>query len=456
MLLQSAQNSAGIQTLLDAEREAQKIVQQGGLHVFDIIYLQCLLTLIVQPENVRRACPASAKPCGRRCLDKLTRADRTKRVKEARTEAQREIDEYRKQKEDEFKKFEAEHSSGNKTAEAEAGKDAETQMLDIKEAGKKSGDKVVKDLKGNFEPPCFIAMRPMVSLSLVATRSRPLILKHGQHSFSTSLTRRDRGSATDPRFSRLGTLIEDKFADIRENYQTPKNTIVLAHGLLGFDEIRLAGPLFPPIQYWHGIKDALSMKGVKVITATVPPYGSIENRAEELVKDIAAGAKGDNVNIIAHSMIGSAIADYFMGYVNTNVTRLRKLSKSIDRIPLDARAFSQLTRTYLQDEFNPNVPNIDDVRYFSYGAMFQPGLFNIFRSFHQLLEEIEGPNDGLVSVASSKWGGDAGYKGTLVGEKETIWHRFNAIAFYLDIAGRSFTSSIIAGIETDDMANQIC
>jgi hypothetical protein len=66
----------------------------------------------------------------------------------------------------------------------------------------------------------------MVSLSLVATRSRPLILKHGQHSFSTSLTRRDRGSATDPRFSRLGTLIEDKFADIRENYRaysTKKN-----------------------------------------------------------------------------------------------------------------------------------------------------------------------------------------------------------------------------------------
>lgn len=38
----------------------------------------------------------------------LIKADRTKRVKEARTEAQREIDEYRKQKEEEFKKFEAE------------------------------------------------------------------------------------------------------------------------------------------------------------------------------------------------------------------------------------------------------------------------------------------------------------------------------------------------------------
>jgi V-type H+-transporting ATPase subunit G len=35
-------------------------------------------------------------------------SDRTKRVKDARSEAQKEIDEYKKQKEEEFKKFEAE------------------------------------------------------------------------------------------------------------------------------------------------------------------------------------------------------------------------------------------------------------------------------------------------------------------------------------------------------------
>lgn len=34
--------------------------------------------------------------------------DRTKRVKDAKTEAQKEIEDYRKQKEEEFKKFEAE------------------------------------------------------------------------------------------------------------------------------------------------------------------------------------------------------------------------------------------------------------------------------------------------------------------------------------------------------------
>ncbi|CAI7654982.1 unnamed protein product [Penicillium pancosmium] len=97
---QSAQNSAGIQTLLDAEREAQKIVQQ----------------------------------------------DRTKRIRDAKSEAQKEIEEYRNQKENEYKKFEAEHSSGFKTAEADANKEAEEKLKGIEASGKKQGDKVVADL----------------------------------------------------------------------------------------------------------------------------------------------------------------------------------------------------------------------------------------------------------------------------------------------------------------------
>ncbi|PGH14572.1 V-type ATPase, G subunit [Polytolypa hystricis UAMH7299] len=99
----SAQNSAGIQTLLDAEREAQKIVQTA-------------------------------------------REYRTKRVKDARVEAQKEIEEYRKIKEEEFKKFEAEHSSGNKIAEDEANKEAEVKLQEITDAGKEKGGTVVGNL----------------------------------------------------------------------------------------------------------------------------------------------------------------------------------------------------------------------------------------------------------------------------------------------------------------------
>nr|XP_036584910.1 V-type ATPase [Colletotrichum truncatum]KAF6794678.1 V-type ATPase [Colletotrichum truncatum] len=103
----SAQNSAGIQTLLDAEREASKIVQKGS---------RCVITV------------------------------RTKRVKEARDEAKKEIEAYRNSKEDEFKKFESEHTQGNKQAEDEANKEAEGKIKEIKDAGKKSQDKVVTDL----------------------------------------------------------------------------------------------------------------------------------------------------------------------------------------------------------------------------------------------------------------------------------------------------------------------
>ncbi|KAB2575673.1 hypothetical protein BFW01_g7026 [Lasiodiplodia theobromae] len=99
----SAQNSAGIQTLLDAEREAQKIVQKA-------------------------------------------REYRTKRVKDARSEAQKEIEEYRNKKEEEFKAFEKEHTSGNKQAEEEANKATEVKLKEIKEIGSKSGSIVVDQL----------------------------------------------------------------------------------------------------------------------------------------------------------------------------------------------------------------------------------------------------------------------------------------------------------------------
>ncbi|TGJ84764.1 hypothetical protein E0Z10_g4023 [Xylaria hypoxylon] len=96
----SAQNSAGIQTLLDAEREASKIVQKV----------------------------------------------RTKRVREARDEAKKEIDAYRKAKEEEFKKFEAEHTKGNKQAEDEANKEADEKIKEIQTSGKKNQTEVVTGL----------------------------------------------------------------------------------------------------------------------------------------------------------------------------------------------------------------------------------------------------------------------------------------------------------------------
>ncbi|KAL2022235.1 hypothetical protein VTK56DRAFT_5845 [Thermocarpiscus australiensis] len=99
----SAQNSAGIQTLLDAEREASKIVQKA-------------------------------------------REYRTKRVREARDEAKKEIEAYRARKEAEYKAFEAQHTQGNKQAEEEANREADAKIREIKEAGKENQEKVINDL----------------------------------------------------------------------------------------------------------------------------------------------------------------------------------------------------------------------------------------------------------------------------------------------------------------------
>ncbi|KAH8670827.1 putative triacylglycerol lipase [Xylariales sp. PMI_506] len=281
----------------------------------------------------------------------------------------------------------------------------------------------------------------------------------------------------DPRLKDLGRKIEDDFAYIREHYATPRHPIVLAHGLLGFAELRVAGSWLPPVHYWHGISEALTANGVEVITAAVPPSGSIEQRAEKLGQQIARVAGGKSVNIVAHSMggldarymisqlkppsvdvrslvtvasphHGSAFADYLFDEIGAE--RLPGLYNLVERVGFETGAFSQLTQKYMSQEFNPKTPDNPDVRYFSYGAMMErPSLFSPFRQSQRVLEKLEGPNDGLVSVQSSMWGD---YKGTLVGvshldlinwTNRLRWTMrklvgknptFNAIAFYLDIA----------------------
>jgi triacylglycerol lipase len=113
--------------------------------------------------------------------------------------------------------------------------------------------------------------------------------------FSTSRCFRE-----DPRLKELGKVISDEYSVIRQDYDTPRNPIILAHGLLGFNELHLAGQSLPGIQYWRGIREALAHKDIEVITASVPPSGSIEARAAKLAESIAEKAHGRSVNIIAY------------------------------------------------------------------------------------------------------------------------------------------------------------
>ena len=123
--------------------------------------------------------------------------------------------------------------------------------------------------------------------------------------------------------------------------------------------------------------------------------------------------KPPNIRVLSLTTVatphrGSAFADYTFRFIGPK--NIPSLYKILDFFGLETGAFRQLTQDYMAKSFNPRTPDLEGVKYYSYGAAFQPQLTSVFRVSHDIVEKAEGDNDGLVSVASSNWGA---YKGTL-------------------------------------------
>ncbi|CAO1620042.1 unnamed protein product [Sympodiomycopsis kandeliae] len=104
--------------------------------------------------------------------------------------------------------------------------------------------------------------------------------------------------------------------DILENVRSPRNTIVLCHGLYGFD---VRGPFFGlEIHYWAVVLDILRKKiGADVVVRGVPGTGSIAQRAKVLHDFLCseeAGVRGKKLNFIGHSM-GGLDARYLISHL---------------------------------------------------------------------------------------------------------------------------------------------
>jgi triacylglycerol lipase len=67
-----------------------------------------------------------------------------------------------------------------------------------------------------------------------------------------------------------------------------------------------------------------------------------------------------SLTTIATPHRGSAFADYMFDTIGP--TRIKSLYKAMETLGFETGAFSQLTRHYMQDVFNPKTPDIDGIK----------------------------------------------------------------------------------------------
>lgn len=203
------------------------------------------------------------------------------------------------------------------------------------------------------------------------------------------------------------------------------------------------------LNYWRGIVEILEANGTEVLVTRVPASASVEDRALTLRTLIEERFPGREINLIVsgvcvinpfrdlnltmlllpcaqgHSMggldgrflisrletsftvrslttiatphRGSSFADYMLDKVvgRERLPTLLNLLRTLN-VPGGGEAFECLT-TEAMKRFNEETPDKEGVKYFSWGAAFQPGFFNEFRIPHGIIFEHEGPNDGMVS-----------------------------------------------------------
>ncbi|CAO3647357.1 unnamed protein product [Cunninghamella echinulata] len=116
----------------------------------------------------------------------------------------------------------------------------------------------------------------------------------------------------------------------QSKYRVPRGTIVLCHGLYGFD---VRGPHklpFLQIHYWGGIEKALAKLGANVIVTSVPRTGSIWERALALHDFLNTAFTMNHlhqqpINFIAHSM-GGLDCRYLLSHLDNQPRNYQPLS----------------------------------------------------------------------------------------------------------------------------------
>ncbi|WP_232797903.1 lipase family alpha/beta hydrolase [Salinibacter altiplanensis] len=247
--------------------------------------------------------------------------------------------------------------------------------------------------------------------------------------------------------------------------------VVLMHGFGVGASFRRGGHL-------HEEALHLRSQGVRAVAPNVSPYDTVRARTatwNDRLQHVLDETGADRLLLIAHSM-GGLDARYLisaMGWheaVDALVTiATPHRGSSVASLVLDQpelvrdwltdmadwvgthiledgsanirKALTELTPEYMENTFNPDVPDHPDVEYWSYGCRAGKGtdipIAPIFRYLNRRLYEEEGENDGIVSVESARWGH---YQGTIdadharqVGLSSGLAASFDSNAFYTTI-----------------------
>jgi triacylglycerol lipase len=196
--------------------------------------------------------------------------------------------------------------------------------------------------------------------------------------------------------------------------------IILAHGLFGFTRIGV-GPL-TLTSYFRGIPQALEAAGNRVLVTRVQPIAGVERRARRLGEQIVRAFGDEPVHLIGHSMGGldarrlladeswherilslTTIGTPHLGSSLADFAKLRvgRVYRLLEALKIDPQGCLDVTRKAAL-RFHERFTAPRHVPCFSVAG--NPPVHEVcwpLRRLHAVLAEIEGPNDGVVSVESA-------------------------------------------------------
>jgi triacylglycerol lipase len=205
---------------------------------------------------------------------------------------------------------------------------------------------------------------------------------------------------------------------------TLRAPIVLLHGLCGFDRILVCRR--PVKEYFPGIGDSLRAAGNRVLVPRLSPTAGVATRAAELLSYLKREVGPQPVHVVGHSL-GGLDARYMISklggenrvlslttigtphrgttFADWGLYRMARFFRPLLRAAgLPEDAFHDLTIDACR-RFNEDVPDAPGVRYASVaGVCERPLLAAVWWLPSRIVAKAEGPNDGVVSLASATWG----------------------------------------------------